>query len=129
MVQEMRWVCNVEVVLHDGSSLGEARLRLRRFVNDDGSSHWTGSLRTPIQGGTKRWPQGQLVTLRLPNGQAARVYLDPEVREVGPVMLQIAQVRGEGAEFESLLREPDESDADGSSGTATDMTTWTVTSA
>jgi hypothetical protein len=104
MTQEMRWLDEVEVRLLDGSSLGSARLRLRRTEGSDGRPRWTGEMRTPIRAETKPWPENGLVDLCSSDGRRACVRLESGMREVGPVLLQVAHVRADEGDLAALIQ-------------------------
>jgi hypothetical protein len=101
-MQDRSWVGCVELSLEDGTLLGEATLRLRTSLIS-GAERWQGALRAPVTPQSKPWPADRPIRLHLVGGRMATAWLEPTVREVGPVLIQRARVRAESAEFEALL--------------------------
>lgn len=103
------WRGNVELLYRDGTSLGEARARLEPAMEGDSTVHWRGELRGAIQPTSRPWPADEPVRLRFADGEESEVWLDPDVIDQGPVLLQVAVVyperrrRAEQAAADTLL--------------------------
>ena len=102
-MQSDSWSGRVEIVLDDDACVGEATLRMQGQPAEDGTIHWTGELQEPTHVDAPTWPAGQPVWLRLPDGPAARVTLDPKVQAFGPVLVQVVRIQAEPGELDALL--------------------------
>lgn len=86
------WRGNVELRCKDGTCLGEASARLASASQGDEVVRWCGELRAAIRPTSIPWPAGEPVRLRFGDGEELEVWLEPDVLEQGPVLLQWARV-------------------------------------
>ena len=101
------WRGEVELLCKDGRCLGEATARLVPTSDGDQTVRWRGELSAAIRPTSMPWPADEPVRLQFEDGEGFEVWLEPDVIDQGPVLLQVARVytpeRAEQVAIKALL--------------------------
>lgn len=100
--ESLRWTGSVDILREDGALLGQATARLRFFTARRGHRSYDARLSAPISAMTRPLLAGEFVTLRSANEAVAHAQLEPALREVGPTLIQVAQIRAEESSLRAL---------------------------